>query len=70
MLAWWLGPAISSATVWFAVWLRRSAVMDWRASVTGTCGPAACHTPLVSAKMPAIPGREHVPAISGTAERV
>ena len=67
----WLVPAISSATVWFAVWVSRSTVIGWRARVTGTCGPAACQVPpYVSAKMPAVPGREHAPAISGTAECV
>ena len=63
----WLVPTSSRATVWFGVWVSRSTVMGWRASAAGICGPAACHVPPLSAKMPAVPGLEHAAAISGRA---
>src|SRR5258708_16777680 len=58
-------PAASNATVPLGVLVSLSTCTCWVAREAGRVGPAACQVPLVSAKMPAVPGWEQVPARSG-----
>ena len=61
-------PAVRRAMVWLAIVRSRSTVRRCPDRAAGSAGPVSFQVPPVLANMAAVPGREHVPASSGSPE--